>query len=273
VTTIVAPVRARGERTLVYGMQSSGATLAALLLAQRADSVALLDVYCGRLVPARSAFPAEHTAIAKVTFSSVCSFEEQRARFEPDRTVLVLRHPCHAYVSLLRKPYAAMGGTPDEKLIRFEQAFRDRASFDAVVRYEDLVFRAAVALDELRVVDPTLAAAALDFTRSPTEIVAAARRVPALDTEHLSTWARGNADARGLDPRRVFKVVPADLRRHVESLCPEATASFDEYYAGMFSAWRVGFGGWWDDAIYPRVRTTASKSREAARRAVHAGRQ
>lgn len=254
-------------------MQSSGATLVALLLAQRADSIALLDVYCGRLVPRADAFPRERPAIAKVTISSECTDEEQRARFEPDHSVLVLRHPYHTYVSLLRKGYASMGGGADDKLTRFEEAFRDRGSFAAVVHYEDLVFRSALAIDGLRTVDPTLTATALAFARTPVEIVAAARSVPALDAEYRESWAKGNADARGLDPRRVFKVVPAELRRHIESRCPEATAYFEQYYDDMFPAWRVALGAWWDDAIYPRVRTTASKSRKVARRAVHAGRR
>lgn len=254
-------------------MQSSGGTLVALLLAQRADSVALLDVYCGQLVPCAEAFPRERAAIAKVTISSERTFEEQCESFRPDHSVLVLRHPCHAYVSLLRKRYASSSGTPDDKLARFERAFRERESFDAVVRYEDLVFRSTIALDVLRAVDPTLTTAALEFARTPTEIVAAARKVPALDAEHRLTWAKGNADARGLDARRVFKLIPTDVKHHVESLCPEATAAFDQYYDEMFPAWRVALGGWWDDRIYPRVRTTASKSRMAARRAVQAGRR
>lgn len=187
--------------------------------------------------------------------------------------MLVLRHPFHVYVSLLRKDYSTKGGTPDDKLMRFEQAFRDRGSFEAIVHYEDLVFRSALALDGLRAVDPTLTTDALAFHRTPNDIVAAARRVSALDAEYRSSWAKGNADARSLDPRRVFKVVPADVRRHVQSRCPEATAYFEQYYDDMFPAWRVALGAWWDDAIYPRVRTTASKSRKVARRAVRSGRR
>jgi hypothetical protein len=254
-------------------MQSSGATLVALLLAQRADSIALLDVYCGERVPDASAFPPGRPAIAKVTMSSRWGFEEQRARFEPDHTVLVLRHPCHTYISLSRKSYATMGGTPEEKLLQFEQVFRDRASFDAVVRYEDLVVRSAVALDALRAVDPELSASALDFGRTPAEVVGEARQVPALDCEYLSSWAQGNADASGIDARRVLKVVPAKVRHHVESLCPESTAAFDQYHDEILPNWRVALGGWWGDAMSPRVRSTASRSREAARRAVRASRQ
>jgi hypothetical protein len=254
-------------------MQSSGATLVALLLAQRVESVAILDVYCGRLAPPAAAFPVECPAIVKATVSGACTFADQRARFEPDHTVLVLRHPCHMAVSLLRKPYAEMGGTVDEKLVRFEQAFRERDSFDVAVRYEDLVFRPALVVDSLRAVDPTLSAAALALGRTPAEIVTAARRVRALEVEFLSSWAKGNADPRGLDPRRAFKKVPAELRRHVASLCPEATAAFDQYYDEMFPAWRVVVDGWWNDTISPRLRSSATSSRKVARRAVHAGRR
>jgi hypothetical protein len=249
-------------------MQSSGATLVALLLAQSADAVALLDVFCGEPVPLGSDFPADRAAIAKVTITTAYDFDAQRARFAPDRAVLVLRHPCHAYVSLARKGYATMGGTLDEKLSRFEQTFRDRDAFDAVVFYEDLVFRPAVALEQLGLGD-----AALGFPRSPAEIVADARTVPALEARYQTAWGRGNADGHGLDPRRVFKVIPTGVRDHVGARCPEATAAFEQFYGEMFPAWRVALGGWWDDALAPRLRGTVRKSRQAARRVVHAGRQ
>ena len=62
--------------------------------------IGVLDVFCGELVPPARDFPADRPAIVKATISSERSFAEQRERFEPDHSVLVLRHPCHVYVLL-----------------------------------------------------------------------------------------------------------------------------------------------------------------------------
>lgn len=264
-------MRTRGDRTLLYGMQSSGATLVALLLAHEPECVALPDVYCGHLAPPADWFPSDRPAIVKSTISSNWTFADHVERFRPTRTVFVVRHPAHVYVSLLNKPYADMGGSPDDKLRRFEAAFVDQHVFDTVVRYEDLVLRTDRALAALAEVDPSIGPGASVFPRDADDAIAGARSIPALAECYMRTWGRGNGKGGRFDRTRVFKQVPTGIRRHVESLCPQSTASFDQFYDDVFAAWRVTVSGWWWDHMYPRLRARARKARHVARRAVQIG--
>ena len=62
------------------------------------------------------------------------------AAFEPDYTILFLRHPSHNAASLSPKPFGNRVGSVDDKLVALEAGFDGRAGlFDAVVTYEDLV--------------------------------------------------------------------------------------------------------------------------------------
>jgi hypothetical protein len=261
-----------GRRTLVYGMQSSGASLVALLLAQRPDAVGLLDVYCGEWVPCASVCPPQ-PVVAKATVSTAVGFAEQRARLAPDATLLVLRHPVHTYVSLLRKEYAGMGGDPDDKLRILEREFANRDDFDIVVRYEDVVLRPEIALADLQHVDATMTMAAFGLPRSASDVVSATRAVPAFGETFAKTWDRGNVDARAIDRGRVFKHVTGEIRRHVENLCPSVSAACDRYYADAFPAWRVSVAAWWADIVYPRARAAALEARRAVSRVGREGGQ
>jgi hypothetical protein len=93
-------------------MQSSGATLVALVVAQEPGAVACLDVFCGELSPSVTAFPADWPSAVKATVSTTRAFEEHVDCFRRERTVLVLRDPAHVYASLTRKEYASMRGAP-----------------------------------------------------------------------------------------------------------------------------------------------------------------
>jgi hypothetical protein len=262
----VPAVRAHGGRSLVYGMQSSGATLVALLLAQEPEAVACLDVACGRLAPPAAAYPTDRASVVKVTVSTDQTLDQQRARVAPDRTVLVLRHPCHVYSSLVRKKYATTGGTPDDKLRRLEA--RDRGGFDVVVRYEDLVFRPALVQAQLAASGVPLPADAAAFARSRQDVMDATRAIPALDATFMHVWDKGNVDPRGIDRTKVFKRVSPSVRAHVARVAPELTAEFDAWYADQYARWRVVAGGWWGDTVEPRVRSWARRSRAKARQVV-----
>jgi hypothetical protein len=261
-----------GRRTLVYGMQSSGASLVALLLAQHPDAVALLDVYCGERVPCAPVCPPL-PVVVKATISTAVGFAEQRARLAPDSAVLVVRHPVHTYVSLMRKEYAGMGGDPDDKLRILERDFANRDVFDVIVRYEDVVLRPEVALADLRRVEPAITMSAFGLPRTARDVVGATRAVPAFGETFGKTWDRGNVDARAIDRARAFKHVTTEARRHVERLCPTVCASCDRYYDEVFPAWRVSLAAWWTDIVYPRARAAARESRQAVKRTVRADRQ
>ena len=63
-----------------------------------------------------------------------------KARFKPDLTVLVLRHPVDNYLSLVHKSYAHESGLMHEKFAVLEGVLTAPPTFDAVVYYEDFVF-------------------------------------------------------------------------------------------------------------------------------------
>lgn len=252
-------------------MQSSGATLVALLLAQEPDAVACLDVFCGAQPPPASAYPTDRASVVKVTVSTDRPFAEHVARVEPDRTVLVLRHPAHVYASLVRKRYAATGGTVDEKLRRFEADALARDRFDAVVRYEELVFEPDVVCRRLAATGVPLPGDAGAFPRSRQQVMDATRAVPALDDAFMEVWDKGNVDPRGIERAKVFKRVPAEMRAHVAAVSPALSAEYDAWYRGRWPSWRVVAGGWWGDELEPRVRAWARRSRAMARQVVHSG--
>jgi hypothetical protein len=256
----------------VYGAQSSGATLVALLLAQERGSVACLDVYCGAPAPPAAAYPAERATVVKATVSTVWTFADHVARVEPDRSLLVLRHPVHVYASLVRKPYAAMGGAPDAKLRRLEAEARERERFDVVIRYEDVVFDTDRVCRSLRSTGVPLPPDAAALPRTRQEVTAAARAVSGLGAEFQRVWGTGNLHPRGIDRAQAFERVPAWMHAHVATLCPRLTAEFDAWYETRYPTWRVIAGGWWGDALEPRVRGWARRSRERARRAVRSDR-
>jgi hypothetical protein len=207
-----------------------------------------------------------------VTVSTAWTFDEHRARVAPDRSVLVLRHPCHVYSSLVRKRYATTGGAPEDKLRRLEADARDRARFDVVVRYEDLAFRPGDVCTRLSAAGVRVPTDAVAFPRSRQDVMDATRAVASLDDSFMKVWDKGNVDPRGVERTKVFKRVPASMHDHVANVCPELTAEFDAWYSEQYAAWRVTAAGWWGDAVEPRMRSWARRSRAAARQVVHAGR-
>ena len=217
------------ERVLVYGMQSSGASLTTLLLAQLDSTVAVLDLWCGERMPSMEYLPRDRPLILKMTISTTWPMEEQVARFAPTRTLLVLRHPAQIYVSLATKYYRDSGGRLEDKLRKLEQVFQHRDHFDALIHYEDVIMRPATALEQLRAVQPELDDSALALARTPAAIVEDARRYPWLDKTLNAAWAAGNIDAERIEVKSVFKKVPREVREIVASLCPNATRYHDEY--------------------------------------------
>lgn len=229
---------AESERLLVYGMQSSGATLVAVLLSQDHATLAVPDVFCGQVATPASVFPEDRRVVTKATVAADRTLGDHLCSFRPDRTVLVLRHPCQTVASLCRKPYASDGGPIDIKLARLEETFAARASFDAVVCYEDVVLQPAVAVDALRTIAPGLTLDAWTMRRHLDEIEGDARTVPALDETYITAWGGGNVSTTRIDPHRVFRPVSTRTRAVVEAACPELLRWYDDRYASRYPTWR-----------------------------------
>jgi hypothetical protein len=126
-------------RLLIYGMQSSGASTLAFLLAQKPDSAAFVDIWAMYAAPTLPE-PAELDVVAKVVVTTAFPLALHQQRFRPDHTILLLRHPQANYASLESKPYRNHSGLIEEKFAVLDQVFRDTSAYDSLLHYEDLIF-------------------------------------------------------------------------------------------------------------------------------------
>mmetsp|Transcript_16121 Transcript_16121/g.32970 ORF Transcript_16121/g.32970 Transcript_16121/m.32970 type:complete len:457 (-) Transcript_16121:73-1443(-) len=135
-----APQRPR--RILVLGMQSSGASTVLFLLAQIPNSVAVVDLWVGRPAPQPGELGLSDTVsciLLKATINTLVDARAYLDQFQPDISILLLRHPAHNYKSLSNKSYRDTAGSPEEKLVALERAFlRRNALFSLILAYEDV---------------------------------------------------------------------------------------------------------------------------------------
>ncbi len=242
-------------RIFVYGMQSSGASIATHLLAQIPDAYALTDVFCGKPMPEATRFPPGAFVIAKTTISTQRGLDEDLDLFRPDRTVLLLRHPYHNFVSLQRKRYADDGGALDDKFVRLEETFGARSRFDAVVRFEDLVFRPDAFLEPLRAVGIPVTRDSYRFRRSLAEVAARTEQLDGVGDLRGETWGgRGNATDGGMHPEKAFKWTSPSVRARVDALCPALSDDYRSYMERNFSRVRVGSRAFLSDVADPTLR-------------------
>jgi tetratricopeptide (TPR) repeat protein len=124
-------------RLLVYGMQSSGASTLAFMLGQKRGCGALVDIWSMYAAP-RLTEPGD--IIAKVVVTTAYPLAVHQARFRPDHTILLLRHPVANERSLSTKPYRDHCGLLEEKFQILEDVFANGSAYDTIIHYEDLVF-------------------------------------------------------------------------------------------------------------------------------------
>jgi hypothetical protein len=179
-------------RLLLFGMQSSGASLATYLLGQVPSSVVLVDLYSYELMPEIDVDSAEHV-IAKAVITTTHSLDAHVHSFAPNRTILLLRDPVQNYVSLRRKEYANDDGELDAKFRILESVFSERSRFDLVLRYEDLVQNPADVIRELNAIGFPGGMEMYDFSRSRAEIVVPRAVRPRLE---LRQHQGGGAEAK-----------------------------------------------------------------------------
>ncbi len=237
-------------RVLLYGMQSSGASLVAFWLAQAADTVGVVDVHNGELVPPLDAPGAAHV-VAKCVVTTRYAFDDHARSFHPDRTILVLRDPAQNYMALARKEYAEQGGPVDEKFARLEACYHERARFDLVLRYEDFVRETDETVAALRGIGVSADEAYYGFPRGQEEILALNSRLSPWCADHYRRgWGFGNVQGRDVRSAPLFKYTTRRVRRRVRDLCPELSASFDAYYADRIPAGtRYLLAAWHDLAV------------------------
>ncbi len=133
-------------RLLIHGMQSSGATAFARMLAERPGCLAMTDI-ANQFAAPRVTTPLDF--VAKAVITTAYPLATHVERFRPDRVVLFLRDPRDNYESLRTKPYRHHSGLMDEKFILLDQLFAERQRFDAVIHYEDAVTAHPLVLAEM----------------------------------------------------------------------------------------------------------------------------
>jgi len=207
-------------RLLVYGLQASGATTFAMLLAQRPGCVALVDIpfmYAApRLVTGRD-------VVAKCVVTTAYPLPVHVERFRPDRVLLLVREPAVNYASLSGKAYRNYNGLIDEKFAFLEQVFAARSGIDTVVAYEDAAARRPEVPDLLRAWGWPLGPDAFDLPRGRNEILATVLEAEPGLYERLDI-SFGDHRAGGIRADKAARPVDPAVRAHVETLCPTLCA-------------------------------------------------
>lgn len=207
----------------MYGMQASGASLAALLASQWEQTIAVIDLWNNEVAPDLC---VHGPLVVKATTGPV-PLADHVAAFRPTATVLVLRDPRDQISSLTHEPHRDYAAPIEAKLAEIERAFAARSSFDSIVHYEELVQDTHDAVSALRSAGLPLRGDAARFPRSLARVVDYTRR--------SSTWCRDNWRTRWGTGR--VNAATAPLCAHASEHAPEALAlalahcpSLLEYY-------------------------------------------
>src|SRR5215470_2100880 len=124
-------------RILVYGMQSSGASLFTYFLAQRLDTIAVIDLWDGVVAPDFQG--VQKDVIVKCVVAPVTPLETHLASFRPDVKILFVRSKESNAESLSLKSYRNDGGKMEDKFAELENRVEQPAGFDYVISYEDFL--------------------------------------------------------------------------------------------------------------------------------------
>jgi hypothetical protein len=227
-------------KALVYGLQSSGASLFTYFMGQRPGSIAIIDLRArsGRLPMLRStpvAPPLESASpiVLKCVITVEVALERHIESFRPDRTILFLRDPFANVASLRGKAYEGHGGALEEKLRLLEGCFRRRDDFDAVIRYEDFVRDHAGTVGRLEKLGWSTTPGYYAFDRSLEEIVRYSRaESPWCARYHGTRWGTGNIRGERVDLDLVDKTLSPACREGVERLCPDLCRYYAERASG-----------------------------------------
>lgn len=212
-------------KVLLYGMQSSGASVIAYTLAQKPGSLAFVDIWNMFAAPVIDA--TDEDVVAKVVVTTAFSLELHRQRFRPDITALILRHPIDTYDSLFGKSYANECGLMDEKFALQDEVFRSGLGFDHILYYEDFVFCPAKIITFLNSIGWDTSFESLLFKRTQRDIQDT--NIAALPELHKQLkYGYGNVQAKSVLRDRVRFSQPWGKTAHLPSVCP---ALFDHYSA------------------------------------------
>ena len=214
-------------RILLYGMQSSGASVIAFTLAQRPQSLAFIDIWNMYAAPELASTDGEEI-VAKAVVTTAYTLDEHRRRFRPDMTLLVLRYPVDNFNSLFGQTYANESGHIDEKFRLADQVLQSGVGFDGIVYFEDFAFSPRSVIDFFAATGWKVDYDALLFRRTPEKIEAANQaRYPGI--EEFLKYGSGNVRTGGILRDRVLFGLPWGRTAHLPEICP----SLLEHYSAI----------------------------------------
>jgi hypothetical protein len=202
-------------------MQSSGASLLAYFLAQKPNTIALIDLYSSILAP--TIILKEDVAL-KCVVTSRYSLREHQDSFNPAKTILFLREPCRNYASLSTKSYRDESGSIDDKFRILESEFVEGAGFDLILRYEDLVASPERALALLDSEGIPVSSEACLFQRPMRDIIDSAPYT--IRTAFGFSWGCGGLrHGEGIRADgTAAAAIEGRLLDHLKTLCPSVCA-------------------------------------------------
>jgi|GEM_PF-766903 len=222
----------RKKRLLVYGMQSSGASLFSYFLAQKAESLGIIDLNNHRLAPA---LPYEFDIVLKTVVTTRWSLEDHIENFQPDKTILFIRNPCSNYYSLTNKVYANKSGTAEEKFALLDSYFEAREQFDLTIFYEDFITDFSGTITKLKEIGWESSQEHYTFPRTPQEISEFnirhskwCRENPAAEGPS-GGWGMGNIHSSSINLSLSTKPVTPDIIDKVKKLCPVLQAYYEAH--------------------------------------------
>jgi hypothetical protein len=119
-------------------MQSSGASLFAMFLAQRPDTVAIIDLWDGFLAPDLS--DCKRDVVLKCVIAPVIPLDSHLASFKPDFKILFVRSKESNLKSLSTKNYRNDSGKMGDKFAELDLLLKaPNELFDFVIHYEDFL--------------------------------------------------------------------------------------------------------------------------------------
>jgi hypothetical protein len=213
-------------RLLVHGMQSSGATAFTQMLAQRSGCLALVDIPNNYAAPRVS---TDRDFVAKAVITTAYPLATHIDRFRPDKVVLLLRDPRDNYASLSNKDYRHFSGLMEEKFLILEQLFAERARFDAIIHYEDLVARDPAVLTMMTELGWPVTPDCYHFNRSYNELLGSLWAAEPALMEQMGV-VFGNARGKALTDQHRYKMWTPEMAERVSALCPGLLSHYQKKY-------------------------------------------
>ena len=205
-------------RTLIYALQSSGASLFTFFMGQKPDSIVIVDLHSSNLAP--SLANVQKDIFLKCVITTKYTLDDHINSFNPDKLIFVVRNPYDNYASLNRKKWRYENGFINDKFVSLEKCFANRGRFDKMIRYEDFILDKNGTIELLKDFGVTENSYAFprtlrvmrDYNRDNCDWCAT----------NGGKYGRGKIHFRGpmINPKLVCKTISEEDRKLVETLCP-----------------------------------------------------